>query len=213
MRIVLAANKKSALHVAIESHGREHAFGKLDISRTVSWFTSLYPLVLRPDESLNIGEDLKAIKNQLHSVGHQSMEYDLLRYLSTPERAASITPRNPPELIFNYMGQWQRMLSSHSQFSFARPIEAQYGSNRLLGSSFEVNAMVFDEELLIHWTYDKNRYIAAALESLGEQLIDSIAQLIEYCLHTEDNTLTPTDFNADIGQDDLDDIFAEFGED
>jgi non-ribosomal peptide synthase protein (TIGR01720 family) len=111
------------------------------------------------------------------------------------------------------MGQWQRMLSSDSQFSFASPIEAHYGSNHLNGSAFEVNAMVFDDQLLIHWTYDGMRYNSAEVKSLGEQLISAITQLIEYCLHTDDSTLTPTDFNVDIEQSDLDDIFAEFGED
>ncbi|WP_143007495.1 condensation domain-containing protein, partial [Pseudomonas sp. 06C 126] len=49
--------------IQLESHGRESLFDDIDLTRTVGWFTSLYPVKLTAHQDL--GEAIKQVKEQL----------------------------------------------------------------------------------------------------------------------------------------------------
>ena len=79
----------------LEGHGREEMFADVDLSRTVGWFTSLFPVRLDPgaldlDEALAggpaLGRALKLIKEQLRAVPDNGLGYGLLRYLNRRDR-------------------------------------------------------------------------------------------------------------------------------
>ena len=61
--------------VQLEGHGREDLGEAIDLSRTVGWFTSLFPLRLTP--AADLGESLKAIKEQLRCVPDKGVGYGL----------------------------------------------------------------------------------------------------------------------------------------
>ena len=82
----------------MRSFGREAVFGDVDLTRTVGWFTSLYPVRLDPgpldlEEALSggaaLGRALKTIKEQLRAVPGKGLGYGLLRYLNGETAAAA----------------------------------------------------------------------------------------------------------------------------
>src|SRR5262249_38394636 len=68
--------------VDVEGHGREEIDKPVDVSRTVGWFTTVFPVVLQIDKTVDPGKALKSIKEQLRAVPQQGIGYGLLRYLS-----------------------------------------------------------------------------------------------------------------------------------
>ena len=79
------------MSLEVEGHGREEIAPDLDISRTVGWFTTLYPVVLEiPSGSLG-RPVLQGVKEQLRRVPHRGLGYGLLRYLrqASPDEAKS----------------------------------------------------------------------------------------------------------------------------
>ena len=70
------------LLVELESHGRQQVEDMLDVSRTVGWFTTTFPVLLDPGETDSRGEALKAIKEQLRAVPGTGGDHYLLKYLS-----------------------------------------------------------------------------------------------------------------------------------
>src|SRR3954462_4520802 len=97
-----------------ENLGREGGFGAVDVTRTVGWFTSLYPVRLDPGlldlkEAVSggpaLGRALKTIKEQLRSVPGKGLGYGLLRYLND-ETAAELAGSPAPQLGFNYLGRF-----------------------------------------------------------------------------------------------------------
>ena len=81
----------NAVLIDVEGHGREEIFPGVELSRTVGWFTSLYPVRLDPgpldiEEAMAggpaLGRALKVIKEQLHAVPDHGLGYGLLRYLN-----------------------------------------------------------------------------------------------------------------------------------
>ena len=88
--------------------------GAVDLTRTVGWFTSLYPVRLDPglldlEEALSggpaLGRALKTIKEQLRAVPGKGLGYGLLRYLND-ETAAELAGAPAPQLGFNYLGRF-----------------------------------------------------------------------------------------------------------
>ena len=76
--------------VDLEGHGREPMADGIDLSRTVGWFTSLYPVRLDVgpidlDVALGggaaMGDALKRVKEQLRAIPGRGLGYGLLRYL------------------------------------------------------------------------------------------------------------------------------------
>ncbi|MBV6332714.1 non-ribosomal peptide synthetase, partial [Pseudomonas aeruginosa] len=92
--------------VQLEGHGREDLGEAIDLSRTVGWFTSLFPLRLTP--AADLGESLKAIKEQLRGVPDKGVGYGLLRYLAGEEAAARLAALPQPRITFNYLGRFDR---------------------------------------------------------------------------------------------------------
>jgi non-ribosomal peptide synthase protein (TIGR01720 family) len=73
---------EASLLVDLEGHGREPLFEGVDISRTVGWFTSLYPVRLEWSGGEDVGTALKRVKEMIRQVPHQGIGYGVLRYLT-----------------------------------------------------------------------------------------------------------------------------------
>ncbi|MEV0759110.1 non-ribosomal peptide synthase/polyketide synthase [Nocardia sp. NPDC050435] len=100
--------------IRLEGHGREEsAVPGADLSRTVGWFTSVFPVRLRADADWDqlrrggpaAGALFKAVKEQLRAIPDKGIGFGLLRYLN-PETAAELRPYSTGQIGFNYLGRF-----------------------------------------------------------------------------------------------------------
>ncbi|WP_405163065.1 amino acid adenylation domain-containing protein [Nocardia sp. NBC_01499] len=99
--------------VRVEGHGREEQIvAGADLSRTVGWFTSVFPVRLEvgiadPDEVLSgaaaTGKMLKSIKEQLLAIPDKGIGYGMLRYLN-PATMGTLAACPAGQISFNYIG-------------------------------------------------------------------------------------------------------------
>ncbi|MDT0270819.1 condensation domain-containing protein, partial [Streptomyces sp. DSM 44915] len=99
----------------LEGHGRaEEAVAGAALSRTVGWFTSVYPVRVAPGSvpwsevqggTPALGGVVKRVKEQLREVPGDGLGYGLLRY-HDPEGRARLAPLPTPEIAFNYLGRF-----------------------------------------------------------------------------------------------------------
>ena len=93
----------------MEGHGREELFEDVDVSRTVGWFTSKYPVKLEA-ESEEIGEALKEIKELMRAIPKRGIGYGVLRYVSEDEEVKRrMRVGGKAEVRFNYLGQFDQV--------------------------------------------------------------------------------------------------------
>ena len=146
----------SKVLIDLEGHGREEILDDVDLSSTVGWFTSLFPVLLQVPENKNIASVIKSVKEQLRAIPNRGIGFGILRYLSAPEINERIKQIPTGEICFNYLGQFDQ-IESESGWKFA---SESTGNNHSLKQNFshilDINALVVEEELHINWTYSSN---------------------------------------------------------
>jgi amino acid adenylation domain-containing protein/non-ribosomal peptide synthase protein (TIGR01720 family) len=201
-----------ALLVDMEGHGREDIFDNVDLSRTVGWFTTIYPALLRVEKSFNQGELLKSVKEQLRAIPQRGLGYGLLRYLSGAEEIVEALRGLPQaEVSFNYLGQLDQALPADSLLAPARessgPVHSPRGRRKHL---LDVRGSVVRGQLQMVWTYSENVHRHATIERLARSYIEALQALIAHCQSPEAGGHTPSDFPlAQLDQVELDQAFAE----
>lgn len=201
-----------SLLVEIEGHGREDLFDDVDLSRTVGWFTTVFPVALELPRSADSGEALKAIKEQLRRVPRNGIGYGLLRYLNDdPQVAASMRLLPQAEISFNYLGQFDQTISGNQ---FFKPAAEPVGPTRALHARrkylIEVTGGVTRHRLQMRLTYSEGVHARSTIERLAEDLAQSLRSLINHCRSTETDGFTPSDFPLlHLDQEALDKAFEE----
>ena len=207
--------RERTLLVNLEGHGREDIFEDIDLSRTVGWFTALYPVRLdleEKDEKDEPGKALMTIKEQLRRIPRRGIGYGLLRYLCQDEKIVRQLKTLPqPELSFNYLGQIDQALSETTPFAPATQSRGPDRSPRGKRSHLlEIDGGIAGGRLQLEWTYSQNLYHRATIESLAQNFIEALRALIAHCQSPTAGGYTPSDFaEFDWSQQDLEDIVGE----
>ncbi|MCP4661145.1 MAG: amino acid adenylation domain-containing protein, partial [bacterium] len=197
--------------VDLEGHGREPLGTDVDLSRTVGWFTSIYPVVLEPDENAAPGATLRRVKETLRRMPHRGIGYGVLCYLGQDRALARRLRELPrPEVIFNYFGQLDPGLSRSSLLEPAPEFVGAVRSPRALRSHrHEINAHVSGGQLTIAWTWSANLHREATIRQLADDWLANLRTLIDHCLSPAGACWTPSDFPlAGLGQETLDRLLA-----
>ena len=105
------------LFVDLESHGRHELTSQLDWSRTVGWFTSLFPFHVTWPENAPLKLLLEKVKKQRQAIKDNEVNYGTLRYLGTDTTLRQTLQDQPQaEISFNYWGQFKQNKTKSSVF-------------------------------------------------------------------------------------------------
>jgi amino acid adenylation domain-containing protein/non-ribosomal peptide synthase protein (TIGR01720 family) len=210
-RAVTAWSGDPRLLVDLEGHGREELFDDLDLSRSVGWFTSVFPVLIDLEEAHRPDQKLRTIKEQLRRVPERGVGYGLLRYLG-PDQDLTDRLRALPqaEICFNYLGQFDKVMSEGALFGPAQesigPTQSPRGR---LAYLLEINVWVSRGRLQADWTYSATLYHRATVQRLADGFCDSLRTLIEHSRSPQASTYTPSDFpEANLNQAELDRLLA-----
>ncbi|MGZ5015803.1 MAG: amino acid adenylation domain-containing protein, partial [Methylobacter sp.] len=195
--------------IDLESHGREDIADGLDISRTVGWFTNVYPALLSVTGGSSLAETLKSIKEQLRNVPLKGMSYGLLRYVSPDAELLAQQPK--AQIIFNYLGQLDTVMAADAPFVPTR--EAVGASGDPAGTrphELAVVVAISDGSLQLSWKYSRERYRRDTIEALAGNYLQHLNALIAQCALPGSGGYTPSDFPlTDLSQPDLDAMALE----
>ena len=211
-RAVCAWDGRESVLVELEGHGREeHLFDGLDLSRSVGWFTSLYPVRLAPGRNGAAGGSLKAIKEQLRQVPGKGLGYGVLRYLS--EAGRTLSGRAYPQISFNYLGQLDPSFDPGSVWRLAREDVGQERSPTSRRRTWlTLDAEVFRGQLRLRWSYSAAVHEEATVQALAARFMAELEGLMVHCLGGARGA-TPSDFPlARLSQQRLDGLALPWGQ-
>jgi amino acid adenylation domain-containing protein/non-ribosomal peptide synthase protein (TIGR01720 family) len=202
------------LIVDVEGHGRETLSEEVLLTRTVGWFTSLYPLLLEVEAGSDYGDRLKSIKEQVRRVKNGGVGYGVLRYLSADEALRTQLRELPEaEISFNYVGQYDQAVSEVKEAGLFRGatewvglVRAGEGDRRY---KLQVNGTVMGGELFMSWEYNPEVHREETVVQLATDYLRELERLIRHCQNENAGGFTPSDFTEfKWSESDLDDISA-----
>jgi non-ribosomal peptide synthase protein (TIGR01720 family)/FkbM family methyltransferase len=200
------------LVVEMEGHGREEIHDDLDLSRTVGWFTSVYPVVLDLEGVDTPGAALQQVKEQLRRIPGKGIGYGVLRYLSNKlEIRELLKADGRVELSFNYLGQLDQVLDAASLFGGAReytgPQQSLHGRQRY---ALEVSVAVVQSKLRVRFTYNEKLHAAETIQGVIDEYMRALRELVAHCQSAEAGGFTPSDFPLiELNQSELDLALSE----
>ncbi|QOQ76195.1 non-ribosomal peptide synthetase [Pseudomonas poae] len=192
--------------IQLEGHGREALFDDIDLTRSVGWFTSAYPLRLTPQAGQ--GDSIKAIKEQLRGVPHKGLGYGVLRYLADDLGRQTMAALPSAEITFNYLGQFDQSFGADALF---HPLDESAGlahdPDAPLPNALSVDSQVYGGELVLRWTFSRERHDQQTIRELADAYLAELHSLIAHCLKDDAGGLTPSDFPlAHLTQSQLDSL-------
>jgi amino acid adenylation domain-containing protein/non-ribosomal peptide synthase protein (TIGR01720 family) len=183
---------RDRLLIDVEGHGREDLFEGVDLSRTVGWFTTIYPLGLERAAG-GAGAALKGVKEQVRAIPGAGLGYGVLRYLD--EVRADLPASSRAEMSFNYLGQFDQVLGESSFFGLAResPGESLSSQGRrpyLVG----ITGAVSGGRLGVAFTYSEAFHRRSTIEGFANGFAEALRGLVAHCESPDAGSYTPSDF-------------------
>jgi amino acid adenylation domain-containing protein/non-ribosomal peptide synthase protein (TIGR01720 family) len=196
----------STFLVDLEGHGREELIKDVDISRTVGWFTSLYPATFSLIDT-NMSTVINQVKETVRNIPHQGLGYGICRYLMNDVKMRSHLENIPQsEISFNYLGQFLTEQFSEPGWQLA---PESTGSTQAPTSPylFEITASIASEQLRLNWSY--THHSALTITHLLDQFQAHLSRLIAHCQSPNAAHYTPADFAlAELDQTQLEAVLA-----
>ncbi|MHA6193813.1 non-ribosomal peptide synthetase [Pseudomonas wadenswilerensis] len=193
-RVVCQWTGQPSALIKMEGHGREDLFDDLDITRTVGWFTSIYPVKLSPQADL--AGSIKTIKEQLRAIPNKGIGYGVLRHLGSDEARSSLAALAKGSIVFNYLGQFDGSFAAEDAL-FVPASESRGDMHSIdapLDSLISVSGQVYGGELELNWRFSTAAFEPALLQDLAERYGEELRQLIGHCLAEGVAGATPSDF-------------------
>jgi amino acid adenylation domain-containing protein/non-ribosomal peptide synthase protein (TIGR01720 family) len=173
------------LLVDLESHGRQEIFPELDLSRTVGWFTAVFPVRFAVGGSTP-DEVLRTVREHLREVPNRGIGYGIVRYLSPDGVGERLRDLPEPEISFNYLGQLDRVIMTDSPFSLVTGHTGKTRSPRHKRDHLiEINGSVIGGRLRLEWTYSSDVHRAETIEGLAAEFLSSLTGLLDHSAHLE----------------------------
>jgi amino acid adenylation domain-containing protein/non-ribosomal peptide synthase protein (TIGR01720 family) len=188
----------------LEGYGRNFPGEDIDISRTVGWFTAIYPCLLSK-ESDDWGEMLKGIKEQLRAVPNQGFGYGILRYLDDGEASQKLRYLPQAEISFNYLGQLDLGLEHGKLKWLPLPGITTQDQQQTRRYAIEIIGFVREGKLQFDWIYSQQQYQQETISQLANNFQQGLQAIIHHCRLPDVGGYTPSDFElANLNQETLD---------
>lgn len=198
-RTMKAFGTSQDIIIEVEGHGRDESL-QLDVSRTVGWFTKMYPMKFTLGQD-DISWQIKQVKEKIRKVPNQGIGYGILRYLTNK------MPYQEKYVRFNYLGD-----AADEKRGSVRMMdcitEMDQAPENKLSSILDINCIVVKKELYIFLTYDAVHLEKENMKAFLEQYKNSIQMIIEHCTKNEEEEFTPSDFETvELTDSDFDALF------
>ncbi|MGF0309228.1 amino acid adenylation domain-containing protein [Rhodococcus sp. IEGM1428] len=200
--------QSSSVLIRLEGHGREESLAPgADLSRTVGWFTGIYPVRLEL-ETIDVGDAysggiaagavVKSVKEQLRSIPDKGLGYGLLRYMGDPAFAPPSAAH--AQISFNYLGRVSAADIPEGMEKVGWIPAGDLGD--LTGTPdvdapamapIDINAVVVGGRLTADFGFPTTLLSESDVRALAEHWRDALTSIVEHGRHDGAGGLTPSD--------------------
>ncbi len=197
--------KDDALLIDLEGHGRQgpedSCFTRngqgdvVDVSRTIGWFTTVYPVILTLAESMDVEARITHIKNILQKVPDKGIGYGILKYVTAPENRSDLLFNLNPRINFNYLGRFDewtkgKVFDSAEEYT-TNTVSPEFKTRHDL--SFEGRDL--GEGLELSVSFNSNVYRDETAEKLLQNFLNELKVIIDYCRNADGGSSSITELS------------------
>jgi non-ribosomal peptide synthase protein (TIGR01720 family) len=159
--------------VNLEGHGREEVVDGVDVSRTVGWFTTQFPVDI-PVDGQSWRARIAAVKRRLRQVPQRGIGYGLLRYVKDELQGGT-----GPYVSFNYLGQVGTGSAADGFYGDEVPYERSAQAPTETGPHLlDFVAMVVGGRLVVQVMYSSDTYHAGTIVGLADGFVAALTEII-----------------------------------
>jgi len=201
-----------SLWIDLEGHGREAGLiDGVDLSRTVGWFTTIFPVLLkRGAEDLAPEAELLSIQQQLREIPNRGIGYGVLRCLKEDDRLSQRLRALPPAtLSFNYLGQFDQTISEASLFAGLKWATSSRSPNQRRSHLLEIVCLILNGRLEMAWSYAPTIHRRSTIEGLAHAFMDALTTIIARATSLEPTASLSSRPELNLSQDQLSRVLSE----
>lgn len=165
--------------ISLVNHGKEDIFEEINISRTVGWFSNVYPVLLNTSKEVLVTEKVRVVKEQLDGVPARGIGYNILKYLTDKSHTKELNFSLSPEVSFNYWGQFDENIEETS-FSIT---DGAVGEKEDIAEQrpviIDVSAMINNGQLTVFIGYSKKHYYPETIEKMADNYKNVLLEYVE----------------------------------
>ncbi len=204
--------RRMLLH--FESHGREAIADNIDISRTVGWFTSIYPVYLEFRKEVEISDQIKTVKEQLAHVPAKGMGYGLLRYSEIEDSdLEKLKSLDDMQIVYNYLGQFN---SDQDPSGAITPSHLSRGTERAGENKrtalLDINGSVVNGALSMSFGFTEKQFDNNSIKHFAVAFSEELNKVIDHCKNPQAPAKSASDFKmAGLKKKNLDNVLKQLG--
>ena len=196
-------SEENTISIQMESYGRENDYSKLNVSETIGWFTSIYPveIAIAGDD---YGKQIVEVKDRMNQVQNHGIGYNAYYY----GKKANNRTQDNCFVSFNFLGTFeddlQNELFKASEYSSGNEVTDCY-----IRCSLDINAEVKNGCLEVRMDYGNDLYSKDQMQVLIDNFFVEIVEIINHCMSSQESFTTSSDYSVEgLDANSMDDIFA-----
>lgn len=194
--------KKDRIIIELERHGREQINKNIEISRSIGWFTTLYPAYFKITENF-FNEQIKSIKEQLRQIPNNGFDYGVFKFINK-----NIMDFKNNYIRFNYIGEFTNSIKNKYMDFTEVEFGLESGANNTLTYLLDIEVSMENKKLIINMNYSNNILKTKDVKEFINKYIQVIREINDLITQQKSIEFTPSDFQGvDISQEDLDKLF------
>ena len=198
---------ENQLLLTLEGHGRESLQDGIDLSRTLGWFTAMYPVLLHcpSDACEHVAEHIKQLKESLRNIPSKGLGYGAMRYLAKDDSV-----HIAPHIGFNFLGRFQsQQADGLFEVDNATAVASDISPQARAFHALDFSLIEQGNGLEVNLFYDTQTITQDYAHQLLQAYVSQLEAIIAFCVGRDDTEITPSDVDADVSMDDLDSILGQ----
>lgn len=187
----LDSNKIS---INLEGHGRERLGEDIDVSRTIGWFTSSYPIILDIEQSYEISNNVKKVKENLRAIPNKGIGYGILKYITSSKNKVLENLGFSPEVSFNYMGQFDNDINNDVFKMDKFQLESSLSQDCERHYAIDIIGITMNNQCSFMFNYNKYEFTQEVIDKIAHDYLVTLTEIIKFCDKKEQVEFTPSDF-------------------
>lgn len=177
LEVIKEWSGQTAVRVSLFGHGRRGLIPGLNVTRTVGWLSTCYPMTISEPSDRHW---IEGIRTQFQRIPHAGASFGVLRYMSPrPDIVNRLAELGEPEITLNYLGvqdgeatisQLAAPISERTEPNFA----ARSRGSRLHGMWF----VFLGGQLFVVWSYSERMYHRSTIDELLQGMVDAATRWI-----------------------------------